>query len=128
MSQNKGMNASRKTWSGSLHSAMFTHDRVIPNVILMEMNCGTPRQNELLERSKREEEILRNEFTAILEKDGDWFIAYCLEIPGANGQGHTQEEAKKSLADAIELILQDRREDGIRGIPEDAVKDVVSLG
>jgi len=71
---------------------------------------------------------VRNEFTAILEKDGDWFIAYCPEIPGANGQGRTKDEAKKSLAEAIELILEDRREEGMRGVPEDAIRDVVSLG
>ena len=64
---------------------------------------------------------MRNEFTAILEKDGEWFIAYCPEIPGANGQGRTEEECLKSLSDAIALILEDRREDGLRGIPADAV-------
>jgi len=72
--------------------------------------------------------VVRNEFTAILEKDGDWFIAYCPEIPGANGQGRTKDEAKRSLAEAIELILEDRREEGMRGVPEDAIRDVVSLG
>ena len=71
---------------------------------------------------------MRNEFTAIIEKDGDWHIAYCPEIPGANGQGRTREEAKKSLAEAIELILEDRREVGLRGVPEDAIKELVSLG
>jgi len=70
---------------------------------------------------------VRNEFTAIIEKDGDWYIAYCPEIPGANGQGRTKDEAKRSLAEAIELILEDRREEGMRGLPEDAIKDVVSL-
>ena len=50
-----------------------------------------------------------NEFTAIIEKDEDWYIAYCAEIPGANGQGKTKEECLKSLSDAIELILEDRR-------------------
>ena len=30
---------------------------------------------------------LRNEFTAVIERDGEWFIAYSPEIPGANGQG-----------------------------------------
>ena len=58
---------------------------------------------------------MKNEFTAIIEKDGDWFIAYCPEIPGANGQGRTKEEVRKSLAQAIELILEDRREDGSLG-------------
>ena len=64
---------------------------------------------------------MRNEFTAILERDGEWFIAYCPEIPGANGQGRSEEECLKSLSDAIALILEDRREDGLRGIPADAV-------
>ena len=70
---------------------------------------------------------MRNEFTAIIEKDEDWFIAYCPEIPGANGQGRTKDEAKVNLAEAIELILEDRREEGLRGVPADAVKEVVSL-
>lgn len=52
---------------------------------------------------------MRNEFTAIIERDGRWYIAYCLEIPGANGQGHTREECLQSLRDGIALILEDRR-------------------
>ena len=46
---------------------------------------------------------MRNEFTAIMERDGEWYIAYCPEIPGAHGQGNTKDEARKSLADAIVL-------------------------
>ncbi len=54
---------------------------------------------------------MRNEFTTVIERDGDWFIAYCPEIPGANGQGTTADAARGSLAEAIALILEDRRED-----------------
>lgn len=60
---------------------------------------------------------MRNEFTAVIERDGDWFVAYCPEIPGANGQGETIAAAHDSLAGAIALILEDRREDGLRGVP-----------
>lgn len=70
---------------------------------------------------------MRNAFTAIIERDDDWFIAYCPEIPGANGQGRTKEEAKESLVEAIELILEQRREEGLRGVPVDAVTEVISL-
>ena len=35
--------------------------------------------------------VIHNEFTAVFERDGDWHIAYCPEIPGANGQGRTKE-------------------------------------
>ena len=70
---------------------------------------------------------MKHEFTAIIEQDGDWYIAYCPEIPGANGQGRTRDEARTSLADAISLILEDRREDGLRGLPADAEQDTVTV-
>ncbi|MFZ0254075.1 MAG: type II toxin-antitoxin system HicB family antitoxin [Gammaproteobacteria bacterium] len=63
---------------------------------------------------------MSNTYTAIFERDGEWYIAYCPEVPEANGQGHTKEAARQSLASAIELILQDRREDALRGLPGDA--------
>ena len=71
---------------------------------------------------------MRNEFTAIIERDGAWYIAYCPEIPGANGQGKTKDEAQNSLAEAIALILADRREDGLRGVPPEALREKVVVG
>ena len=59
---------------------------------------------------------LRNESTAIIEKEDNWFIAYCPEIPGANGRGTTVGAARENLAEAIALVLEDRREDGLRGV------------
>ena len=47
-------------------------------------------------------------FTDIIEKDGDWYIAWCPEVPGANGQGRTIEECREDLGEAIALILEDR--------------------
>ncbi len=70
---------------------------------------------------------MHNEFTAIIERDGDWYVAYCPEIPGANGQGKTKEEARESLAEAIALILEDRREEGLRGVPPDAIRGTVTI-
>ncbi len=70
---------------------------------------------------------MRNEFTAIIEKDGDWYIASCPEVPGANGQGRTKDECRQNLAEAIALILEDRREDGLRGIPDEAIKETIVL-
>ncbi|MGL4880104.1 MAG: type II toxin-antitoxin system HicB family antitoxin [Waterburya sp.] len=55
---------------------------------------------------------MKAEFTAIIEtatEGGYWAI--CPEIPGANGQGETIEEAKESLKCAIQLILEDRLTD-----------------
>jgi predicted RNase H-like HicB family nuclease len=70
---------------------------------------------------------VKHEFTAVFERDGDWYVAYCPEIPGANGQGKTKAEARRSFVDAIALILEDRREDGLRGVPSDAERESVTL-
>lgn len=71
---------------------------------------------------------MRNEFTAIIEREGESFIAYCPEIPGANGLGNSKDECLDSLRQAIELILDDRREDALRGVPVDAMRETVLVG
>ena len=71
---------------------------------------------------------MSNEFTAVIERDGEWYVGYCPEIPGANGQGRSKDECLKSLAAAIELILEDRREEGLRGVPADALREIVKIG
>lgn len=70
---------------------------------------------------------MRHEFTAAYERDADWVVAYCPEVPGANGQGRTQVEGRDSLAGAIALILEDRRDDGLRGVPPEAERETVTV-
>ena len=70
---------------------------------------------------------MHNEFNAIIEKDSDWFISYCPEIPGANGQGRTKEKCLKSLSDAIQLILEDRRQDSLLGLPASVTRELVTI-
>ena len=72
---------------------------------------------------------MKAEFTAIIEaapEGGFWAI--CPEVPGANGQGESIEETKTNLRQAIELILEDRKADILRGLPEDAIQDKVMIG
>jgi predicted RNase H-like HicB family nuclease len=68
---------------------------------------------------------MRNEFTAIVERDGLWFIAYCAEVPGANGQGKSRQECLANLREAIALILEHRREESLRSMPPDAGQELV---
>jgi len=73
--------------------------------------------------------LMKGEFTAIIEaapEGGYWAI--CPEISGANGQGETIEETKSSLRQAIELILEDRKADILRGLPEDVIQETVHIG
>nr|NJM04134.1 type II toxin-antitoxin system HicB family antitoxin [Desulfobacula sp.] len=72
---------------------------------------------------------MKAEFTAVIEKAPEGgFWAICPEVPGANGQGETVEEAKINLREAIELIFEDRRADILRGLPEDAIQEKVTIG
>jgi predicted RNase H-like HicB family nuclease len=70
---------------------------------------------------------MANQFTAVIERDGEWFVAYSPEIPGANGQGKSKQEALDSLSAAIALVLQDRRDDGLRGLPPEAIQETVTV-
>lgn len=56
------------------------------------------------------EGVMESTFTAIFEKVDDWYIGYVEELPGANTQGKTLEEARENLREAIELILISNRE------------------
>jgi predicted RNase H-like HicB family nuclease len=72
--------------------------------------------------------IMKAEFTAIIElatEGGYWAI--CPEVPGANGQGETIEEAKESLKSAIQLIFEDRLADIRQRLPKEAIEETISI-
>ena len=48
-------------------------------------------------------------FTAVFEQDGDWWIGYLEELPGANTQGRTLAEARENLKDAVRLLIAANR-------------------
>lgn len=61
------------------------------------------------------------QFTAIVhrgEPEEGGFWATCLEVPGANGQGETKEECLRNLTEAIQLLLENEREEAFRLDPE----------
>jgi len=72
---------------------------------------------------------MKAEFTAIIERAPEGgFWAICPEVSGANGQGETIEEAKTNLREVIQLILENRKADILRGLPDDAIQDKVLVG
>ena len=70
---------------------------------------------------------MQHEFTGVFERDGEFYIGYCPEVPGANGQGATLEECRESLREAVRLILEDRKADGLRGVPSDAILETLEV-
>jgi predicted RNase H-like HicB family nuclease len=51
-----------------------------------------------------------NALTAVFEHVDGWWIGYVEELPGANTQGKTIEEARSNLQEAVELVLEANRE------------------
>jgi predicted RNase H-like HicB family nuclease len=54
------------------------------------------------------------EFTAIVKRDGEWWLGWIEEIPGANAQERTKEELLVSLREVTQDILAIHRESALR--------------
>ena len=49
-------------------------------------------------------------FTAVFERDGEWWSGYVEELPGANTQGRTLDEARENIKEAVQLVIEANRE------------------
>ncbi len=56
------------------------------------------------------EPVMEGTFTAVFQKVDDWYVGYVEELPGANTQGKTLEEARENLHEAIQLVIKSNRE------------------
>ncbi len=68
------------------------------------------------------------EFTAVFQKVPEGYIGFVEELPGANTQGATLDEARANLAEAVELVLEANRvlaEESIEG--QDVIREPLSL-
>ncbi len=57
-----------------------------------------------------QERLTMNKFTAVFERAGNWWIGYVEELPGANTQGRTLEEARENLKEAVVMVIKANRE------------------
>ena len=68
------------------------------------------------------------EFTAVFQKVPEGYIAFVEELPGANTQGATLEEARENLQEAIQLVLEANRmlaEESLQG--QDVIRERVRI-
>jgi len=54
---------------------------------------------------------VKREFTVVIEKGDEFYVGFCPEIPGANGQGKTVDQCRDNVREAARLILLDRAAD-----------------
>lgn len=57
---------------------------------------------------------MNKQFTAVVKKDGEWWIGWVAEVPGVNSQGATKEELMENLASALGEAIEMNRADAIR--------------
>jgi len=62
---------------------------------------------------------MKAEFTAIVKRDGDWWVGWIEEIPGANAQEKSKEELLVSLREAALDILELHRQAAINAAEND---------
>jgi predicted RNase H-like HicB family nuclease len=68
---------------------------------------------------------MKNRYTALIVREGKWFMAICPEIVEANGQGRTREACLDNLAAAIETVLEYRREKAMEDVPQGSEQTAV---
>ena len=57
-------------------------------------------------------------YTAVIQRDGDWWIGWLEEIPGVNSQGHTREELLENLQSALHEALEMNRAEALAIVKE----------
>lgn len=68
------------------------------------------------------------ELTAVFQKVPEGYIGFVQELPGANTQGATLEEARANLAEAVQLVLEANRalaEESLSG--KDVIREPLRL-
>ncbi|MEW6233904.1 MAG: type II toxin-antitoxin system HicB family antitoxin [Candidatus Omnitrophota bacterium] len=66
---------------------------------------------------------MKNEYTAVVKQEDDWWIGWIEEIPGVNGQEKTYEELKESLEITLREALEFYRQDALNAAGSDCIKE-----
>ena len=56
---------------------------------------------------------MKNEFTAVIKRDGNWWVGWIEEVPGVNCQEKTYEELKETLVVTLKEALELNRQDAL---------------
>jgi predicted RNase H-like HicB family nuclease len=65
---------------------------------------------------------MSSQYTAIVQRDGPWWIGWIEEIPGVNSQGSTREELLDNLHSALSEALEMNRQEALASAASDHEK------
>ena len=71
---------------------------------------------------------MKYQFTAMIKKTPKWYVGFCPEVPGANGQGKTRAECLEDLRAAVELMLEVNREQVAASVGPKVEETVITIG
>ena len=66
-------------------------------------------------------------WTAIVSRDGDWWIGWIAEVPGVNTQERTREKLLETLSEVLREALEMNRQDALGDAPESYEAVSISL-
>lgn len=68
-----------------------------------------------------------NAFTAVIKRDGPWWIGWIEEIPGVNSQGETHEELLANLQSALQEAIEVNREEALAAAADSYTEESIAL-
>jgi len=70
---------------------------------------------------------MQNTYTAVVKKDGDWWIGWIEEIPGVNCQERTKDELMETLRVTLKEALGFNRQDALASAQFDYHEEMVCI-
>ena len=67
------------------------------------------------------------EFTALIKKEGDWWIGWVEEIPGVNCQERTKEELRETLRVTLKEALEFNKSDALNAASENYTEESIAV-
>ena len=70
---------------------------------------------------------MRNEFTAIVKQDGEWWIGWIEELTGVNCQEHTREELMESLRVTLKEALELNKQEALAAAGAGFLEETIAV-
>ncbi len=70
---------------------------------------------------------MENQYTAVIKRDGDWWIGWIEEVPGVNCQEASREELLETLRVTLQEALEFNRHDARLAAGEDYQEERIAV-
>ncbi|MDZ7751404.1 MAG: type II toxin-antitoxin system HicB family antitoxin [Gammaproteobacteria bacterium] len=70
---------------------------------------------------------MKNEYTAVVKQEDDWWVGWIEEVPGVNCQEKTCEELKETLEVTLREALEFNRQDALTAAGGDYKEEKIAI-